>query len=199
MKNIKFSLLLLLASVFFISCENEPLDPVLTAQINANTGTPGGSTGGGSTGGGITPTNIEGTYKLTTFNTSVPTDLNGDGVNSTNQMNETVCFNNTFITLNADHTFTADNKGIDIDTTVTPNVLTCFSDPATTGTWVLNGNVLTTTYVESGVTYTDNVNVVGSTLQSTIQAGDVIATATVNGVPTPVTIISDITIIYTKQ
>ena len=53
---------------------------------------------------------------MTAFNSSIPTDLNGDGSASTNQMNETNCFNGSFITLNSNNTFVADSKGIDINT-----------------------------------------------------------------------------------
>lgn len=200
--NLKVTLLLLIATVFFISCENEPLDPVLTAQVNANngsTGGSGGSSGGGSTGGTVTPITVAGTYILTAFNTSVPTDLNGDGTSSTNQMAETSCLNNSLFILNTNNTFTANSKGTDIDLTTTPSTITCSSDPDIIGTWTLVGNIVKTTYVESGVTYNDEFMVVGNTLQATIQAADVIATATVGGVITPVTVTSDITIIYTKQ
>jgi hypothetical protein len=195
--NLKVIVLIITSIVFFTSCENEPLDPVLTAQINANNGSTGGSGGGtgGGTGGGVTPTTIVGTYILTAFNTSVPTDLNGDGTTSTNQMAETTCLNNSLFVLNSDNTFTSNSKGIDIDLTTTPNVLTCFTDPDTTGTWTLVGNILKTTYVEGGVTYNDEFTVVGNTLVYTVNNGEVVGTA--SGIPVYLT--SDITIIYSKQ
>jgi hypothetical protein len=177
------------ATFSFVSCDNEPLDPFLVAQINANNGSSGGS------GGGVTPNNIAGSYILTAFNTSVPTDLNGDGTASTNQMAETTCLNNSLFVINSNNTFTADAKGIDIDLTTTPNVLTCFTDPDISGTWTLVGNILKTTYVEGGITYNDEFTVIGNTLVLTVNDGEVVGTA--GGAPVFLT--SDITIIYSKQ
>lgn len=140
-------------------------------------------------------TSIVGTYLLTAFNTSIPTDLNGDGASSINQINETTCFNNSLLTLNANGTFTANSKGIDIDLTVTPNIITCSTDPDISGTWVLTGNILKTTYIESGVTNVDEFTVIGNTLSITANNGEIVGTA--NG--SPVFLTADITIIFTKQ
>lgn len=172
-----------------VSCDNEVVDPVLAAQVAANNPANGGG------GGGVIPNSIAGTYILTAFNTSVPTDLNGDGTNSTNQMNETTCFNNSLFILNSNNTFTANSKGIDIDITSTPNTLTCFTDPDTTGTWSLSGNILTTTYVESGVTYNDQFTVVGNTLVFNEPSGQIVGMASGN----PVYLTSSIALVYSKQ
>ncbi|WP_395052058.1 lipocalin family protein [Flavobacterium sp.] len=142
----------------------------------------------------VNPT-IAGTYLLTAFNTSVPTDLNGDGTSSINQMNETTCLNNSLLTLNSNNTFTANGASIDIDLTITPNTITCENDPAFTGTWSLAGNLLTVTYVESGITYTDVFTSSGNTLVITEQNGQVVGTA--NG--SPVFLTADISAVYTKQ
>ena len=63
MKTIKSILTLLVLTLAFTttSCDNEPVDPVLSD----------GGSGGGSS--------VVGTYYMTAFNSSVPTDLNGDG------------------------------------------------------------------------------------------------------------------------
>lgn len=174
----------------FSSCNVEPIDPVLADQLAQNNSS--NNNGGGSNGGN---TSIAGTYLLTAFNTSVPTDLNGDGTASINQMSETSCFNNSTFILNSNNTFTAAGGGIDIDLSVTPNVLTCFTDPSTNGTWTLNGNQLTTSYMEGGVSYTDIFTVVGNTLIITEQNGEVVGMANGN----PVFLTSDITAIYSKQ
>jgi hypothetical protein len=174
----------------FSSCNVEPIDPVLADQLAQNNSS--NNNGGGSNGGN---TSIAGTYLLTAFNTSVPTDLNGDGTASINQMSETTCFNNSTFILNSNNTFTATGGGIDIDLSVTPNVLTCFTDPSTNGTWTLNGNQLTTSYMEGGVSYTDIFTVVGNTLIITEQNGEVVGMANGN----PVFLTSDITAIYSKQ
>lgn len=148
---------------------------------------------------------VAGTYKLTAFNTSVPTDLNNDGTASTNQLTETNCFNDMFLVLNANNTFVSDSKGTEIAIEVdgatgeVVETIGCFTDPDVTGTWSLNGNVLSLTYTDSdtGEQITDNFNVVGNTLVATINDGEVVGTETTTGAPVYLT--SDITIIYTKQ
>lgn len=141
------------------------------------------------------PTNgIAGSYLLTAFNTSVPTDLNGDGVSSSNQLNETTCFNNSILILNANNTFTSDAKGLDIDITGTTSVLTCFEDPDFTGTWSLAGNQLSLTYMDSGQTQTDVFILTGNNLSLTVQNGEIVGTSS----GSPVFLTSNITIIYTK-
>jgi hypothetical protein len=154
----------------FSSCNVEPIDPVLADQLAQNNSS--NNNGGGSNGGN---TSIAGTYLLTAFNTSVPTDLNGDGTASINQMSETTCFNNSTFILNSNNTFTATGGGIDIDLSV--------------------GNQLTTSYMEGGVSYTDIFTVVGNTLIITEQNGEVVGMANGN----PVFLTSDITAIYSKQ
>jgi hypothetical protein len=177
----------------FNSCNVEPIDPVLADQLAQNNSSNNNNNNGGGSNGGNT--SVAGTYLLTAFNTSVPTDLNGDGTSSINQMSETTCFNNSTFILNSNNTFTATGGGIDIDLSVTPNVLTCFTDPSTNGTWTLNGNQLTTNYMEGGVSYTDVFTVVGNTLIITEQNGEVVGMANGN----PVFLTSDITAIYSKQ
>ena len=137
---------------------------------------------------------IVGNYKLTAFNTSIPTDLNGDGTASTNQLSETNCLNNSFVALNANNTFTADSKGIDIDIN---NNIACFTDPDFTGTWVLNGNILSLTYTDGPDTITDNYIVNGNTFSATLNDGQVVGVEQVSGEPVYLT--CDITIIFTKQ
>ena len=183
MKTIKnlFSIFVILTSFTFVSCENEPVDPTLKNNNTTNTG--GGNTG----------TTVVGTYKLTAFNTSVPTDLNNDGTSSTNQLSETTCYNNSFMTLNANNTFSADSKGVEID--LGTNALECFTDPVIIGTWSVSGSTLTTTYVDGGTTYTDTFTISGNTLTYNINGGEVVGTA--GG--TPVYLTSNIQIIYTKQ
>ena len=177
----------------FNSCNVEPIDPVLADQLAQNNSSNNNNNNGGGSNGGNT--SVAGTYLLTAFNTSVPTDLNGDGTSSINQISETTFFNNSTFILNSNNTFSATGGGIDIDLSVTPNVLTCFTDPSTNGTWTLNGNQLTTNYMEGGVSYTDVFTVVGNTLIITEQNGEVVGMANGN----PVFLTSDITAIYSKQ
>ncbi len=148
---------------------------------------------------------VTGTYKLTAFNTSVPTDLNNDGTPSVNQMSETACMNDMFLTLNANNTFVSDSKGteieleIDVATGEMVETISCFTDPDVTGTWILTGNVLSMTYTDSetGQVMTDNFTVVGNTLVYTINDGAVVGTEVTTGAPVYLT--CDISLIYTKQ
>jgi hypothetical protein len=134
---------------------------------------------------------VQGVYKLTAFNTSVPTDLNGDGTPHPNQMDEVTCFNNTLLTINANNTYTANQRGVDLDLS---GGYECFVDPDDSGTWILNGNQIT--FTSSDITvppYTFTVS--GNTLSATVPDGTVL-TETNNVV---VELTCDITFIYTKQ
>lgn len=169
------------------SCETEPADPNLLTNTGGNNG---GNNGGG------TITNIAGTYKMTAFNTSVPTDLNGDGTPSTNQMNETTCFNNTALVLSANHTFTSTGSSLEIVTDGTNTSLECTEDPSYGGTWALSGNILTLTYTDEGETYTDQYTVTGNTLKISLGEGLIVGTAS-SGEPVHLT--ANVDIIFTKQ
>ena len=141
-------------------------------------------------------TSVVGTYLMTAFNTSVPTDLNADGVASTNQMNETSCFNNSLLVLNANNTYTANSKGVDITMSGSNSVMSCSTDPDDAGTWVLNGNVITlTSTVTPGDVFSFTVN--GSTLSATEPNGQAVGVDAVSGAPVYLT--CDITLVYTKQ
>lgn len=47
---------------------------------------------------------IDGTWKLTSFNTTTPLDLNGDGVSEVNIIAEANCYTNETVVFNADNT-----------------------------------------------------------------------------------------------
>ena len=160
----------------------------------ANPTTCGGNNGGGNT-------TVNGVYLLTAFNSSVPVDLNGDGVNSTNQLNETVCLNNSFLTLNLNNTFVATSKGIDIVYNVDGNgnetaEIECYDDVPANGTWSVEGNNVLFTYTEDGESFTDTFTKQGNNLVYTIEDGSVVGTSD-NGEPVYLT--ATITLIYTKQ
>jgi hypothetical protein len=184
MKKLSFLALAVFALSFY-SCDVEPVDPAAIANAANNPGVGGNNGGSGSA--------ITGTYILTAFNTSVPTDLNNDGTSSINQMSETNCLNNSLLTLNTNGTFTADTKGVEIDLNTTQ--LACFVDPDINGTWTLQGNTLRLSYTEGGVPYTDEYTVVGNTLVMFIEDGSIVGTTGGN----PIYLNSDITFIYTKQ
>ena len=132
---------------------------------------------------------------MTAFNSSVPTDLNGDGTASTNQMNETNCFAGNYIILNANNTFTANAKGVEISVTGSASVLACYEDPLMNGTWSLSGNQLTLTYTDSGIVYDDVFTVVGNTLKISTQQGEVVGTTSTGE---PVYLTANLELVYTK-
>ena len=186
-----FAFIALIATFSISSCsEVEPLDPVLSNQIEAGNGSGNGNAGGGN---GST---IAGRYVMTAFNTSVPTDLNSDGNASVNQMNETACFNNNIIEINTNNTFTATSKGIDIDLTTTTPVIECFTDPSISGTWSVSNNVISFNYVDGGTPQQDSFVVAGNTLTLTVPDGEIVGTTSTGE---PIYLDADITIVYTKQ
>jgi hypothetical protein len=188
-KQLPFSILSFVFLFIFNSCNVEPLDPILANQLAQNNSN-------GSGGVNLNPTSIEGTYLLTAFNTSVPTDLNNDGIASTNQLSETSCYNNMLLTLNADHTFVANSKGVDIVSNGSTETMTCFTDPDETGAWSLTGNILSLTVLGNPTT-TETYTVSGNTISATAQNGQVVGYDTVTNAPAYLT--CNITIIYTKQ
>ncbi|MDN3677488.1 fibronectin type III domain-containing protein [Flavobacterium paronense] len=141
-------------------------------------------------GGGPSGT-VPGTYRLTAFNTTPPTDLNGDGTSSTNQMNEVTCFNNALLVVNANNTYLANSKGAELNIT---GGYDCFTDPDDLGTWTLSGNQLTLT--SSDITNPPQIFIVsGNTLSATFSNGTVLSNQ--GGVVVELT--ADITFVYTKQ
>jgi len=192
-KNLLSSFVVLFSITLLISCENEPLDPVLASQISTNTSS-GGSGGTGGTGGtgGVTPASVIGTYNMTAFNTSILTDLNNDGVASPNQMSETTCFNGNTLILNSNNTFVQTTKGVEIN----GSAISCYVDPDINGIWSVSGSVLTISYVYGGVPVSDNYVISGNTLTYSVTNEDIVGTTSGGS---PVTLNGDISIVYTKQ
>jgi hypothetical protein len=179
MKNIKLiaGLFLIFTSFTFTSCDIEPID----SAIDLDDFNP--------------VTSVSGSYLMTAFNTSIPTDLNNDGVASANQMNETTCFDGSILVLNQDNTFVISSKGIDIVTDGVNQSLSCFMDPNIMGTWILSGNTLTIQYTEGGSQYSEQFIATGNTLVYTLNNTEIVGTSSTN---VPVNLTSDISIIYTK-
>lgn len=86
---------------------------------------------------------IAGTYDLTEFNTGAATDFNEDGTESTNQMDESNCYDDRKISFNSDNTFTYEIDYILIDTNT--GVAVCAQNDVT-GTWTASNNTITVTY-----------------------------------------------------
>lgn len=132
-----------------------------------------------------------GTYRLTAFNISQAQDLNGDGTSSVNQLNESTCLNNSFLTLNANNTFTYDDKGIEITFNGTDDEITCYDDGDVSGTWSINGSVLTLTSNGMDDTYTLS----GNTITISVPDSDVVGMSGGN----PVYVTADLSVVYIKQ
>jgi hypothetical protein len=138
MNKLKLSskLFFVLAFITLSSCSVEPVDFVLNGNGNA-----------------YLESRILGTYILTEYNTSDQTNLNGDLIVSSNQMQEVSCFNNNSLKLNATHTFSLTTKGIDIVASTANQNVECKDDLSVSGTWVLSGDILTLSYTFQGVAF----------------------------------------------
>ena len=136
------------------------------------------------------------TYLLTAFNTALPTDLNGDGTASVNQMTEINCFSANSITIKSDNTFTAQQNGVYIDSDATPSTIECYVDSQISGTYTIADGFITLNYVVDGVASEQQYEIDATSLRSTY-SDDFIVSRDDTG--TPVYITTDLTIIYTKQ
>jgi len=85
---------------------------------------------------------IEGTYELREFNTSVPTDFDEDGQTSTNQVEESSCYDDVQISLRSDNTFTYTIGYISVN----PDGSDTCTEYEVDGTWSTTNNTLTATY-----------------------------------------------------
>ena len=159
--------------ITFSSCNVEPLDSDLLGNV-------------------INPASVAGTYRMTAFNTGIPTDLNRDGTTSTNQMLETSCFNNNILTINPDGTFKATSKGVEVSAGAT---LECYTDPDITGIWGLSGTVLTLVYLEAGVRNTELFSVSANSLTYSVPLGEIVSTTSTNAA---VYLNSSYNIVYTR-
>lgn len=146
-------------------------------------------------GGTINPVGV---YKLTAFTTSVPTDLNGDGIKSTNQMLETICFNDSFININSDLTFSKSKKGVNIHTSNGVSTLSCYNNPIESGTWSFSQNNTALRFETTGSTFpaVETSGITHTTIKFFIVNGQVVAT---NSNLVPVYILSNMELTYTKQ
>ncbi|CAN1494710.1 Lipocalin-like domain containing protein [Flavobacteriaceae bacterium] len=143
----------------------------------------------------VNPTSIVGAYTMTAFNTGIPTDLNNNGTASINQMSETTCFNDNIMIINANNTFNVTQNGLDINTTATTSTMECNSDPLLSGTWALNGTILTLTYDDAGTPVVETFLVASNTLTYSVPLGEIVGTTSTNE---PVFLTSSINIVYTR-
>jgi len=175
------------------SCDNEPLEGFDLAGTN-NTG-PNGNTGNT----GDTDVTVVGTWKMTAWNVNEAQDLNEDGTSSTNLLDEMDCYNNETVVFNADFTGIAMSTSyadIELNLVIgTTNEfdysITCVPEIENTDlTWAQSGNIVATT--STGIT--NNFTLNGNELSFLIPEG-----FTVVSDDSSVTVIQDLTIVYTKQ
>ena len=169
------SILSLITVLAFYSCDNEPIDPKVDLEAGNS--------------------NAVGSYALTAYKTSIPTDLNNDGTVSINQMTETQCYNNNVLTINSNNTFSVTSKGVEIVNPQTAPTMACFTRPIITGTWASANNVLTLTYIEAGATVTQAYILAGNTLTNTKDQIEIVATTSND---TPVYLTADVVVVYSK-
>jgi hypothetical protein len=139
--------------------------------------------------------NPAGVYKMTSVTSSVPTDLNGDGIKSNEQMLETACYNNNLLTVNSDYTFSKTQKGVNLSFSGSGSTITCFTDPTISGTWTYAQNAFALHYTEGGSAVVETYVITNTTLKFLIPSGQVVGL--VNNQPAYLT--SNIEITYTKQ
>lgn len=82
-----------------------------------------------------------GTYELTAYTAPLPIDYDDDGDSSSNLLNESNCFANSTLTIRSNGTYTSRYNGISIAN----GLSSCAATVETSGTWMRNGNTITTT------------------------------------------------------
>lgn len=105
--------------------------------------------------------NPTGVYLLTAFNTSFPTNLNGDAISSTNQMAETNCYDNYWLDLKADGTFTNDNRLSIVTGSAPSSTLVCEQKTTLAGNYTVTGNVIKLKFI-NGVTANQELKLTSS-------------------------------------
>ncbi|WCO03039.1 lipocalin family protein [Psychroserpens ponticola] len=142
---------------------------------------------------------IVGTWLLTAWIGEEPIDLNNDGTESVNFLDEMNCYENETIVFNADNTAVAMSTSyasfifeIEVGTTNEYDyVIECeFENENTNSTWTQNGNIIT---VDDGTTVYD-ATINGDQLSVFVPEGFVAFSSDFTA-----TTIQDLTFIYTKQ
>ena len=146
------------------------------------------------------PSGLVGTWLLTAWNGEEPIDLNNDGTESTNFLEEMDCYNNETIVFNDDNTGVAMSTSyadieifIEVGTTNSYDfTVTCIEEVENTNvTWSQSGNTVTITDPSGSSDWTLD----GNTLSITIPEGFTV----INTDDVTVSVIQDLTFVYTKQ
>lgn len=145
-------------------------------------------------------TDIVGTWLMTAWMGEEPIDLNNDGVENLNFLDEMDCYNNETLVFNANNTVVAtSNAYADFEFSIvagTTNTyeytITCINEvDITNGTWTQNGNTVSILEGAESSIWTLN----GNQLSILVPSGFIAYSSE----DSEVTTIQDITFIYTKQ
>ena len=189
MKRIIFSLFFLLSVVVFTSCDDEPLEGFELAQANTNMGTNQG-----------TSDDLVGTWKLVSWNTTNPVDINNDGTSNTNLLVEFNCYNNETIVFNSNNTavnMSTSYADIELELVVgTTNEynfsVDCVEEIENTNlTWAQSGNIIALTDTSG---QSNNFSLNTDELSFLIPSGFTVVSG--DGM---VTVTEDLTLVYQKQ
>lgn len=147
------------------------------------------------------PDDILGTWLLTAWNGEEPIDLNNDGTESINFLDEMDCYNNETIVFNADNTGLVMSTSyalfeifIEVGTTDSFDfTIDCIAEVENTDiTWTQAGNIVSIT---DSTNETTDWTLAGNTLSITFPEGFSVT----NPDDTTVTVTQDLTFVYTKQ
>lgn len=131
-KNILPLFLFISFSLFLSSCDGDDLDDLQAEDLETKMLTAN-----------IVDSDLVGDWGLSIMETDSLVDLNKDGVSTQNLLSETTCFNSMSITFNPDKTFSSVNSRMDFKAGETDDKFLCMDDRTDTGTWSVEGDLLT--------------------------------------------------------
>lgn len=126
-------------TMLFFACAGEGLEeqstiaPVVTANIEYS--------------------DLVGHWVLSVMESDADVDLNKDGDFNSNLLSETSCFKPMSIIFYADKTFSSVNARLDVKAGTHNDEFFCMGDRTDSGTWEINGEVLTLNVEINGNTY----------------------------------------------
>jgi hypothetical protein len=147
---------------------------------------------------------LEGTWRMTSFSSENPYDLNGDGTANTDIIIETGCYQNETLDFNANGTGVATNRSyLDIETIITVGttneveyILDCVDEFfAQDFTWTQNGSSLSLTI--DGITIVATLS--GNTITLILPSGFTVEVIDSAGNNALVETTENVTVVYTKQ
>lgn len=141
-KNIFTPFLLISLSLIIISCAGDDLNDLQSESLDTKMLTAN-----------IVDSDLVGTWDLSKMATDSLVDLNQDGVFTNNLLIETTCFDPMSIIFNPDKSFSSVNSRMDFKAGETDDQFLCMGGRTDTGTWSIEGDVLTLKVLVDGFTY----------------------------------------------